>query len=143
MCYCYCISNLLLAQLSITMPLTIIKGIPDLERLLTRVHATALKKQALNHPDSRAILYEENVYNSRKIRDFADLLSGFESVLKVVQVFRNIPFKSALLRSVLTEPNNGGKFPFKEIESLLRHLREIFDEKQAKKDGNIRPRYEK
>jgi DNA mismatch repair protein MSH6 len=34
----------------------ILKGVPDLERLLTRVHSNGLKKKGADHPDSRAIL---------------------------------------------------------------------------------------
>jgi hypothetical protein len=33
-----------------------------------------------------------------------------------------------------------GKFPSEEMDKLLRYFRTIFDERQAKKDGNIRPR---
>ena len=79
-------------------------------------------------------------YNARKIRDFAEVLTGFETALRVVQVFENANFQSTLLKRVLTEPMTGGKFPFTDISKLLKHFREIFDEKQAKKDGNIRPR---
>ena len=79
-------------------------------------------------------------YNARKIRDFAEVLTGFETALRVVQVFENAHFESTLLKKLLTDPKAGGKFPFTDISKLLKHFREIFDEKQAKKDGNIRPR---
>jgi DNA mismatch repair protein MSH6 len=116
-----------------------LRGIPDLERLLTRVHSNGLRKRdPVEHPDSRAILYE-NV-NVRKIKDFADVLTGFETVIKVGALFERCTVSSPLLRLALTSPAQGGKFPRAEIKQLLAHFREIFDEKQAKKEGNIRPR---
>lgn len=116
------------------------EGIPDLERLLSRVHSSGLKKKVADHPDGRAVLYEMGTYNARKIRDFAEVLTGFETALRVIQAFESSNFQSTLLKRVLTEPKAGGKFPFTDISKLLKHFREIFDEKQAKKDGNIRPR---
>lgn len=116
-----------------------LRGIPDLERLLTRVHSNGLRKRGpVEHPDSRAILYEN--YNVRKIKDFADVLTGFEVIVKVGSIFDSRTISSPLLKLALHSPSQGGKFPKKEIKELLAHFREIFDEKQAKKDGNIRPR---
>eukprot|EP01032_Pedospumella_encystans_P012451 gene12451-14405_t len=117
----------------------LLKNVPDLERLLTRVHSNGLKnKGPIAHPDTRAILYEN--YNTRKIRDFADVLSGFETLLKVHGLFKNSTIKSPLLQLALHDPSKGGKFPQQELHTLLAHFRTIFDEKQAKKDGNIQPK---
>jgi DNA mismatch repair protein MSH6 len=134
----------------------LLKGVPDLERLLIRVHSNGLKKKGgdqVDHPDSRAVMYEMPIYNARKIRDFADVLSGFEQVLKTAELFesQNRPFASTLLQLALkARPVSGqdqkkfqaneGRFPFAEMRKLLQQYREIFDEKQAKKDGNIKPR---
>jgi DNA mismatch repair protein MSH6 len=76
----------------------------------------------------------------RKIKDFADVLTGFETVVKVGGIFQSLSLSSPLLKLALSSPAQGGKFPRAEIKELLAHFREIFDEKQAKKDGNIRPR---
>jgi len=118
---------------------TLLKNVPDLERLLTRVHSNGLKnKGPIAHPDTRAILYEN--YNTRKIRDFADVLSGFETLLKVHGLFKHCTITSPLLQLALHDPTKGGKFPQQELHTLLAHFRTIFDEKQAKKDGNIQPK---
>ena len=115
------------------------RGMPDLERLLTRVHSNGLRKRGpIEHPDARAILYEN--YNVRKIKDFADVLGGFEMVVKVGALFEKLSLSCPLLKLALGTPQQGGKFPRQEIRELLAHFREIFDEKQAKKEGNIRPR---
>jgi hypothetical protein len=87
----------------------------------------------IEHPDSRAILYEN--YTIRKIKDFADVLSGFETVLKVGTLFDSHQLTSPLLKLALEPPAKGGKFDKSAIKSLLAHFREIFDEKLAKKEG--------
>lgn len=126
-----------------------LKGLPDLARLLARVHSNGLKKKshdASEHPDCRAILFESSTHNARKIRDFADILTGFETVLRVVTVFNEsaTPVTSELLKlcvkSPRETPDSRGKFPREEMNELLKFFRDVFDEKQAKKDGNIKPR---
>jgi DNA mismatch repair protein MSH6 len=122
----------------------VLKSVPDLERLLARVHSLGLKKKGMgseDHPDSRAVMYEMPIYNSRKIRDFSDVLTGFESVLKIAAIFENSKVTSPVLTKIVKSSAAcpTGKFPGEKMDSLLRYFRTIFDEKQAKKDGNIRP----
>ena len=123
----------------------VLKGVPDLERLLARVHSNGLKKKGMgaeDHPDGRAVMYEMPIYNSRKIKDFSDVITGFESVLKVAAIFENANVTSLVLKRIVKSPSScaTGKFPRDEMDKLLKYFRTIFDEKQAKKDGNIRPR---
>ena len=73
----------------------LLKGVPDLERLLARVHSNALqKKKNVDHPSNRAILYELPRYNKNKIQDFAAILSGFEKTVKAVEVFKDSDISS-------------------------------------------------
>ena len=74
----------------------IFKKLPDIERLLLRVHSNGLKKSSSgqarkghnsDHPDCRAIMYEENTYSARKIKDFVDILGGLESLLSIQTIF--------------------------------------------------------
>lgn len=123
----------------------ILKGVPDLERLLARVHSMGLKKKGKgveDHPDGRAVMYEMPTYNSRKIKDFSDILTGFEAVLKVAAIFEDSDVTSNVLKRIVKSPQSCpiGKFPKEEMGKLLQYFRTIFDEKQAKRDGNIRPR---
>ena len=116
---------------------------PDLERLLARVHSNGLKKKGSGqseHPDARAIMYETPIYNGRKIKDFADVLTGFETVLAAMGRFDERAVVSPVLRRLVATPAQGGLFPRDAVTSLLQHFRTIFDEKQAKKDGNIKPK---
>lgn len=118
------------------------KGIPDLERLLARVHSNALqKKKNLEHPSNRAILYELPKYTKNKIQDFAAILSGFEKVVKAVEAFKDAPCTSALLRKVTRSAgvDAAGAFPMEGVKKLLAHFRGVFDERQALRDGVIKP----
>jgi DNA mismatch repair protein MSH6 len=131
----------------------VLKGCPDVERLLSRVHANGLKKRSdggRDHPEVRAIMYENQKYNSRKIRDFMDLLSGFDILVKACEYLGPAVFEraeSSLLRmaiapttSTSVPSKSNGKFPLEEIKNLLSFFRDMFDEKQAKRDGFIRPK---
>lgn len=42
--------------------------LPDLERQLAQIHTFGNKNRATNHPDGRAILYEQKTYNKKKIQ---------------------------------------------------------------------------
>jgi DNA mismatch repair protein MSH6 len=126
---------------------SIVQQIPDLERLLSRVHSTGLINKSgsyQDHPDQRAVMYESQTYNLRKIKDFADILSGFESCVKIGKLMQQAasqhPIQSELFKKITRSIAQGGKFPYDEMDRILRYFRDIFDEKQAKKDGYIRPK---
>lgn len=46
----------------------LLKKLPDVERLLSRVHSMASKHRSSEHPESRAIMYEDTKYSIRKVR---------------------------------------------------------------------------
>jgi DNA mismatch repair protein MSH6 len=128
-----------------------LKLVPDLERLLLRVHSNGVKKKANfnDHPDTRAVFFEASTYTIRKIKDFADVLSGFEIILSIIDIFIKFPLKSSLLKYTLhpastasstSASNPAFSFPYSELKETLSYFRTIFDEKQAKKDGNIKPK---
>jgi DNA mismatch repair protein MSH6 len=101
---------------------TLLKTLPDVERLLSRVHCNGLLKRSTTHPDSRAVMYEPKIYNCRKIRDFADVLKSFEVMLQAIAVFQDLDLTSPLLiRLVKSTPR--GKFPTQEMTKLLSHFR--------------------
>lgn len=118
----------------------VLKSVPDVERLLARVHTNGSKERAVNHPDGRAQMYEGTIYNGRKIRDFVDLINGLESLLQLEDIFGDSTVESPSLRKVLKGTSAGGQFPYVEMREILQHFRRIFDEKQAKRDGTIKPR---
>jgi DNA mismatch repair protein MSH6 len=60
-------------------------------------------------------------------------VTGFDIVLELHQLLHKREYESKLLQNLFSF------FPREEISDLLIYFREIFDEKQAKRDGFIRP----
>lgn len=46
----------------------LLEKLPDVERLLSRVHSMASKHRSSEHPESRAIMYEDTKYSIRKVK---------------------------------------------------------------------------
>ncbi|XP_045216870.2 DNA mismatch repair protein Msh6-like isoform X2 [Mercenaria mercenaria] len=116
------------------------KKLPDLERLLSRIHTLGTAKSK-KHPDGRAILYEEVTYSKRKIEDFLATLDGFKVAAKIAQKFGNAVanFKAQLLSKTLgiEGKSEGGLFP--DLADELKFFDHAFDHNKAKKDGVIVP----
>ncbi|KOC69993.1 putative DNA mismatch repair protein Msh6 [Habropoda laboriosa] len=114
---------------------SILASIPDLERLLSKIHAHGNAARLNNHPDGRAIMFEGKTYSKRKILDFTNTLNGFEEVLKVVALFED--FKSPLItRCTKVEPD--GEFP--SLRESLDYFKTAFDHEEAKQVGCIVPK---
>ena len=52
-----------------------LKKVPDLERLLRKVHAQGVK-MPVDHPENRAVLYDIEIYSKKKIVDLVSSLDG-------------------------------------------------------------------
>ncbi|XP_012252115.2 DNA mismatch repair protein Msh6 isoform X2 [Athalia rosae] len=113
----------------------ILGSLPDLERLLSKIHAQGNFVKGQNHPDSRAIMYESKTYSKRKILDFTNVLQGFEEALNIVDSFAGA--KSSLLNRC-TKHAPEGDFPA--LEEMLNHFKTAFDQEEAKKEGCIIPK---
>lgn len=63
-----------------------------------------------DHPDGRAIFYEETTYGKRKISDFISILEGFQASLKIVESFAPHveDFHSKTLSRIVTLPDKEG-----------------------------------
>lgn len=59
------------------------KKLPDVERLLSRVHSMASKHRSSEHPESRAIMYEDIKYSIRKVRCQTFVRSAISSVSRL------------------------------------------------------------
>lgn len=64
-----------------------LSGLPDLDRLLARIHTLGSKVAAKDHPDARAIMYENDTYSKRRIGDIVAALTAFRAVAKVRDLF--------------------------------------------------------
>ncbi|CAL4157530.1 unnamed protein product, partial [Meganyctiphanes norvegica] len=116
----------------------LLKTLPDLERLLAKIHTVGLKRNK-NHPDERAVLYEEQQYSKRKVVDFLSAVDGFKTTISVVRAFKNVAggLKSTLLRQCVSTTENSGKFPI--LKEVLNFFDNAFDQSEAKKEGKIIP----
>ncbi|PVD32426.1 hypothetical protein C0Q70_07860 [Pomacea canaliculata] len=118
-----------------------LKKIPDLERLLSRIHSLGSLKQKSSHPAERAILYEETQYSKRKIEDFLATVGGFKVGLKISDKFTQQAkdCNSKLLRKTVLLDSKASDGGFPDITEDLAFFDNAFDHAKARKDGVIIP----
>ncbi|RLN74936.1 hypothetical protein BBJ28_00021883 [Nothophytophthora sp. Chile5] len=125
-----------------------LRKLPDLERLLSRIHALGSTHRSKEHPDSRAIMYESQTYNIRKIRDFLSVLNGFDAAMNLTMELgpRLSQSSSPILQSLLktyciqdgVQPDvKLGHFP--DLTEKLEFFKRSFDQAGAQKSGVIVP----
>ena len=131
--------------------------------LVYRIHTFGVHKPNDDHPDCRAVLYEETIYNKRKIHDFVNCLNGFKSSLEITEMFLPVlsELKSPLLLRLLTNELDFNESNIVNINSLsldemeneegnttdsthgLKELIKFFDNsfvaEEARKSGKIIP----
>ncbi|VDD80594.1 unnamed protein product [Mesocestoides corti] len=112
-----------------------LRRLPDLERLLTKIHIMGWNAARPDHPETRAIVVDETIYSKRKITDFLITLCGFKSAMRIVQDFSQFNPRCELLHSITTLRPNGGAFP--DYAEKLALFDKAFDHEQAKRDGCI------
>lgn len=100
----------------------LLKKLPDVERLLSRVHCNGLVQRSTSHPDSRAVMFEPAVYSARKIRDFAEVLTSFEEMVQVIRIFEGVEGSSSLLVACV-KATPMGKYPLTEMQKQLSYFR--------------------
>lgn len=120
----------------------LLKKLPDLERLLSKIHSIGSPLKSQNHPDSRAVMYEETTYSKKKIADFLSTLDGFKVMREVIMIMEDAldDFKSNILKQVvsLKDKNPKGRFP--DLSAELKRWDTSFDHEKAKKTGVITPK---
>ncbi|XP_076019011.1 DNA mismatch repair protein Msh6 [Genypterus blacodes] len=117
----------------------LLKKLPDLERLLSKIHSIGTPLKGQDHPDSRAVLYEEVTYSKRKIADFLSALEGFKTMQEIVSALAPVEFNSAFLRQVVSvNSKKDGLFP--DITAELKRWETAFDHQKARTTGVITPK---
>ncbi|XP_013373023.1 PREDICTED: DNA mismatch repair protein Msh6 [Chinchilla lanigera] len=120
----------------------LLKKLPDLERLLSKIHNVGSPLKSQNHPDSRAIMYEETTYSKKKIIDFLSALEGFKVMCKIIEIIEEVvdDFKSKVLKQVVTlqTKNPDGRFP--DLTAELNRWDTAFDHEKARRTGLITPK---
>jgi len=112
-----------------------LRNMPDLERLLARIHGLGSRVAAADHPDARAVMYEGAVYSRRKIGDLLAVLKAFNVVAKVRAVFHAAStgglldgLDAPMLRRVLHDD-------FPALDPLLKFFSTAFDAAQVRQGG--------
>ncbi|XP_042592072.1 LOW QUALITY PROTEIN: DNA mismatch repair protein Msh6-like [Cyprinus carpio] len=128
----------------------LLKKLPDLERLLSKIHSMGTPLKGQDHPDLRAILYEEVVYSKRKIADSAlAALEGFKVMREIVVDHRSPSaegFKSKLLYRVLSSDCSSRRktkrwaFPDLSSRAPRTLVKRCFDHQKARTTGVITPK---
>lgn len=106
---------------------------------LCRVHTQGLARKNKDHPDFRAILYEDTTYNKRKIGNLLLALQGFKTAVEVVDTLSKVrdEFSSATLLRCVSTAADGGSFP--DLGEALEFFDNAFDHEEAKKNGKVTP----
>uniref|UniRef100_A0A0P4VS63 DNA mismatch repair protein n=1 Tax=Scylla olivacea TaxID=85551 RepID=A0A0P4VS63_SCYOL len=117
----------------------LLKTLPDLERMLAKVHTHGLSRQS-SHPETRAIYFEEIKYNKKKVEGFLAGLKGFKTCMQIVKKFKGVreSLTSSLLKNCVTTTENNGTFPV--LDEALAFFDNAFDQAEAQKEGKIVPR---
>ncbi|XP_031158422.1 DNA mismatch repair protein Msh6 [Sander lucioperca] len=135
------VEDLIGAQAQATEVSDLLKKLPDLERLLSKIHSIGTPLKGQDHPDSRAVLYEEVTYSKRKIADFLSALEGFKTMQEIITVLAPVTAesRSALLRQVASlQSEKDGLFP--DLSAELRRWETAFDHQKARTTGVITPK---
>ncbi|CBK24521.2 uncharacterized protein [Blastocystis hominis] len=124
---------------------TSFKGIVDVDRLLSRLHDYCQSVILKAHPDNRAQYYEDKKYNTRKIKDFVQLIEVMKQILKT---FKSVSesFSSEILRSLFTissldsSSSATNKLEFPDMTSVLDFFDHSFNHEVAIEQGIIMPK---
>ncbi|GMR53872.1 hypothetical protein PMAYCL1PPCAC_24067, partial [Pristionchus mayeri] len=109
----------------------LLENLPDLERLLQKIHSVGLLHRAREHPDSRAVMFEGEKYAKRKIKDLIAALEGFKlchQIGELCEGARKGEKKNSLLAAA----------PF-DVKKHLEHFEDAFDAREAESTGKIIP----
>ncbi|OQV25128.1 DNA mismatch repair protein Msh6 [Hypsibius exemplaris] len=117
---------------------TTLKGLPDLERLLSKVHILGSLRRNKVHPESRANMFDDNVYNKRKIQDFIVTIKAFESIAELSRRIGNSfsTSKSSTLKNITTVAED----LFPDLGPIVEEFAKSFNAAEAQKEGVIRPK---
>ncbi|XP_054841722.1 DNA mismatch repair protein Msh6 isoform X2 [Eublepharis macularius] len=119
----------------------LLKQLPDLEKHLGKIHSIGSSFKNQNHPNNRAIMYEEMRYSKKKIVDFLSTLEGFKIILEIISILEDIVdgFKSKTLKQIamVKSKNPAGCFP--DLKTELERWDTSFDHNAARRTGVINP----
>ncbi|WKX91921.1 hypothetical protein Q1695_010172 [Nippostrongylus brasiliensis] len=114
----------------------LLRKLPDLERLLQKIHTMGLKYRAETHPDSRAVMFEAANYNKRKIKDLLNTLEGFGTCQSLIELYDSMTQGGNGTRLLDKCLSSGGR---SDLSAHLEHFAKSFNHSVAEKEGMIVP----
>ncbi|KAF1770295.1 hypothetical protein GCK72_002113 [Caenorhabditis remanei] len=114
-----------------------LKKIPDLDRLLQKIHTIGLKYRAEKHPDSRAIFFDTIKTNQKKIGELLSAIDGFKLCNQLRKEYLKVQKDGEgceLLDELL-----GNEQQMEEVDENIYFFEKMFDRTTAQKDGKIVP----
>ena len=121
---------------------------PDLERICARVHIQGSKYRSKSggHPDGRAIMYENALYDKRNITAFLTALDGLQQLCKIGPLFAkecgdDLASRSALLAALTVDAASGSDELglWTKVSDQIENFHGMFDRSKAAKEGTIEP----
>ncbi len=109
---------------------------------LFSIHSLGHRPLDSDHPENRAILYEDITYNKRKIQDFLSAFTGLKVANEIVQIFSkydDISSSSILLNTIIYQNNENKLKHFPYLDEILDYYTNAFSHAQARNEGKIIP----
>ncbi len=109
---------------------------------LISIHSLGHRPLDSDHPENRAILYEDITYSKRKIQDFLSALTGLKIANEIVQIFSkydDISSSSILLNTIICQNNENKTKNFPYLDEILDYYTNAFSHAQARNEGKIIP----
>jgi len=106
------------------------------------IHSLGHRPLDSDHPENRAILYEDITYSKRKIQDFLSALAGLKIANEIVQIFskyNDISSSSVLLNTIIYRNNENKLKHFPYLDEILDYYTNAFSHAQARNEGKIIP----
>lgn len=106
------------------------------------IHSLGHRPLDPEHPENRAILYEDITYSKRKIQDFLSALAGLKIANEIIQIFSkydNIASSSPLLNAIVYRNTDEPMKHFPALDDILEYYTNAFSHAQARNEGKIIP----
>lgn len=106
------------------------------------IHSLGHRPLDPDHPENRAILYEDVTYGKRKIQDFLAALAGLKVANEIAQLFSkhdDIASSSSLLNAIIYRNNDNKNSNFPHLDEILDYYTNAFSHTQARNEGKIIP----
>jgi DNA mismatch repair protein MSH6 len=107
-----------------------------------RIHSLGHRPLDIDHPENRAILYEDTTYSQRKIQNFLSALAGLKVANDIAHLFAkhsDLASSSSLLMRIIYQNQTHPDEQFPSLDGILDYYNNAFSHSQARAEGKIIP----